>query len=106
MQPCASKNSMVLSHQDLDYRGLRTIQRPTQTEAEAQRVQASLDSKVGVVTIPVSLDYTNYNGQDYLTSVKNQGTCGCCWSFAATGHYESMLKLKGFNYDLSAEAAL
>lgn len=38
--------------------------------------------------------------------MKNQGSCGCCWSFAATAAYESLLKLNGFSYDLSAEAAL
>jgi C1A family cysteine protease len=61
--------------------------------------------KVGV-TIPTTLDYRNYNGQNYVTSVKNQGSCGCCWSFAATASYESYLRLAGFSYDLSAEAAL
>ena len=41
-----------------------------------------------------------------MTSIKNQGSCGCCWSFAATAAYESYLLLSGHNYGLSEEAAL
>jgi C1A family cysteine protease len=91
---------MVFLQLSLAFRGLTTISRPTQDEETSKRVQATLDTMVGV-TIPTTLDYTNYNGQDYLTSVKNQGSCGCCWSFAATAQYESLLKLNGFSYDLS-----
>ena len=71
-----------------------------------QRVQSSMSNVRVGVAIPSTLDYRNYNGQNHVTSVKDQGTCGCCWSFAATGAYESYLSLNGFNYDLSAQAAL
>ena len=61
--------------------------------------------KVGVA-LPTTLDFRNYNGQNHVSPVQNQGTCGCCWSFAATAAYESYLSLNGFNYALSAQAAL
>lgn len=71
-----------------------------------QRVQATAaDARVGT-TLPSTLDYRNVSGQNHVTSVKDQGSCSCCWSFAATGAYESYLSINGFNYDLSAEAAL
>ena len=64
------------------------------------------DTRVSSVTIPTTLDYRNYNGQDYVSAVENQASCGCCWSFAATAAYESHLRMSGHEYDLSEEAAL
>jgi C1A family cysteine protease len=63
---------------------------------------ASGDTKVGAA-LPTSL---NYNTQGKVTSVKNQGTCGCCWSFASIAMYESQLLIRGFSYGLSEQASL
>jgi hypothetical protein len=50
------------------------------------KVNVAEDIIVGV-TIPDTLDYTNYNNTNYLTSVKDQGYCNSGWAFAATGTY-------------------
>jgi C1A family cysteine protease len=44
---------------------------------------------------PASLDLRNYNGADYVTSVKNQGGLGTCWAFAVCGAMESDLLMSG-----------
>jgi len=42
---------------------------------------------------PDELDYRNFQGQNWMTSVKNQGNCGSCWAFATVGIVESFLNL-------------
>lgn len=51
---------------------------------------------------------TSYSLKDlgYISSIKNQGSCGCCWSFASTALLESYLKARGHTYGLSEEASL
>jgi len=40
-------------------------------------------------TVPAQLDWRSYNGNNYVTPVKEQGACSDCWSFATTAALES-----------------
>lgn len=52
-------------------------------------------------TIPSSYDLRDYG---FVTPIKNQGSNGNCWAFAAIGALEScILKATGIDYDLSEE---
>ena len=55
-------------------------------------VRSASNIFIPVSAIPASLDYRTLG---MVSSIKNQGSCGCCWSFTATGLYESFMMFKG-----------
>ena len=55
-------------------------------------VSASLDLKKVAEILPLSKDW---RASGDVSSIKNQGSCGCCWSFTTVGLYESWMMVKG-----------
>ncbi|MFA6526675.1 MAG: C1 family peptidase [Candidatus Buchananbacteria bacterium] len=57
-------------------------------------------------TVINSWDWRNANGENWVTPAKNQGACGSCWAFAATGAFEAVANLyfnQHINLDLSEQ---
>lgn len=70
---------------------------------------ASAATSSGASLYNPSFDWRNRHGQNWITHVEDQGGCGSCWAFCATGTTEQALNLyfnRHLNIDLSEQAAL
>ena len=77
------------------------------TAAAAVSYPAAL---AGSTTLPAAFDWRNVNGNSFVTEVKNQGSCGSCWAFAATAVLESKaliaINTPNVNLNLSEQIVL
>jgi len=54
-------------------------------------------------TPPSLFDWRNQGGQNWMTSVKNQGSCGSCWAFSAVGVVEGTYNVDSGSPDLDLD---
>ncbi|XP_063232395.1 dipeptidyl peptidase 1-like isoform X2 [Bacillus rossius redtenbacheri] len=55
---------------------------------------ASKELKMAAASLPPRLDWRNMSGVNFVSPVKNQGGCGSCYVFSATGMLESRLRIR------------
>jgi len=66
---------------------------------------SSPEQGVSAVGAPSSFDWRNYDGGDWMTPVKNQGSCGSCWAFSAVGVVEAIYNIASNDPDLDLNLA-
>ncbi len=54
---------------------------------------------------PASFDWRSQNGQNWMTSVKDQGSCGSCWAFSSVGVIEGDYNIQSGNPNLDLDLA-
>ena len=50
-----------------------------------------------LVSTPVKMDWRNQMGENFISSVKNQASCGSCWAFAIVAVMEAMYNIENSN---------
>ena len=81
-----------VSRLPLEQRRMRAgLIKPTHTEGRAVLARHEIEPPVG---LPASLDWRN-NGGNFVSGIRNQGSCGSCWAFATTAALESSLLRAG-----------
>ena len=69
--------------------GLEEIESiPTHLEIRSTENDSILEQGP-ILQVPSSYDWRNYQDQDWMTPIKNQGSCGSCWAFSAVGVAEA-----------------
>ncbi|RWS21561.1 dipeptidyl peptidase 1-like protein, partial [Leptotrombidium deliense] len=61
---------------------------PSKVTDEVKRIADSL---------PKEFDWRNVNGVNYVTPVRNQGSCGSCYAFSSVGMIEARLRVATHN---------
>jgi len=76
-------------------------------KAEDQDINPLISNSLGKgksldigVDLPESFDWRDQHGTDYITSIKDQSTCGSCWAFAGSAVLEGAINAYYNNPDL------
>jgi putative hemolysin len=57
----------------------------------------------GITAVPVTFDWRNHDGEDWMTDVQNQARCGSCWAFSAVGTTEAAYNIAQNEPDLDLD---
>jgi len=70
------------------------------------RDEISDDERMQIKTttdLPEKFDWRDYNDENWLTSVKNQGACGSCTAFAVASVIEAKINIQNNNPDIDRD---
>jgi len=75
----------------------------TRGSLPVEQSSSTPEEGVSAVGAPSSFDWRNYSGQNWMTPVKNQGSCGSCWAFSSVGVVEAVYNISSGNPSLDLD---
>ena len=72
-------------------------------KADLDKMRLEIKAAMKVFSYPQEWDWRNVNGKNWITSIKDQSSCGSCVSFATVGAIESMMKIEKDDFSLSID---
>jgi C1A family cysteine protease len=78
-------------------------------DTENSAFHNAISTSTSAIKSPYAWDWRNAHGQNWITSVKDQGPFDTCSHFAMTGAFESMINLyfnQHFDFDLSEQSLI
>jgi C1A family cysteine protease len=76
---------------------------PSLQEAEQIAMAALAQRAPGSSGAPAAYDLRNVGGKNYITSIKNQGSCGSCVSFGSVATVEGTVRVRNDKPDLAID---
>ncbi len=92
----------MLEMMEADGRYSRDYSLPPRQERPASfaRVPSQASSPSTRATLPVSFTWKDKDGENWMTSVRDQGVCGSCWAFAGVAVLEAKYNIDNDDPDI------
>ena len=73
------------------------------TNIQIESISPDLTYQTTIIDTPEYFSWFDYEGEDWTTPARNQGSCGSCWDFGALGALESVINIREGISDLDPD---